>query len=206
MADELLVNGFLSDAMGEIRESVMHNSKSLFDYSSKLSSFLLSLTVKCVSMPGNNVMSAEDLCNRILLRTFSNFQASIKLSELGFVIEPRTLVRCMIENALILGGLVTAPNETIKMLRDDAEASAQRQSKFAVNNLKIRNKTFLLRLRELSENYGRKNSLKIKEISQKSDIDSLYFIYMSLSNSSVHCSLASLYYFVENHDSKFEYV
>lgn len=184
--------GFLSRQTKLERHNVRTGSEAFFNLADDLN-FLMMQTARAATntTQGHN-WTKETVAVRLLLRTIEAFQSVILLSERGIVSPARTLVRTIVENSLCAAALLEKPDEIIKLLREDAEASRRRQAIFINDHQLGDSPETKKKIREAIQTMERKPGIKWNTVAQMSAINLQYLNYLHLSDSAVHTSATSL--------------
>jgi hypothetical protein len=193
MHDGFTDAGFLSDGIEASIARIRAENAAWFQLAGDTNIVLMrAMTAAMTATKGTN-WSREAVAVRILMRSSGTFQGVILLAERGMVAQSRMLVRSIIEDSFCAAGLVDKPDDIIKMLRDDAEASRRNQAKFIVAQQLGNSTEDLVRLEAITEEMDKKVKLiNQKEMAKLGPMLPQYLNYQRLSDDSVHTSASSL--------------
>ena len=136
--------------------------------------------------------SKEAVAVRLLLRTATSLQGVVLMAERGMVSPARTLVRTIVEDSFCAAALLDRPNEVIRMLRDDHEASRRGQAAFIYEQGLGDDPDMLARLQETIAAMERKPRIIWKNMAGLGSLLRQYLNYQRLSDDSLHTSALSL--------------
>lgn len=125
----------------------------------------------------------------VLHRANGHLQGAAILLERGMVVEAQTLLRSLLETALIMVGL-RDNYETVKaMLIEDMDAAIKGQAKIILKQGITHD---IEKLEERIKKFGRVQNLSIDKLAELGPLKELYLLYRILSNEAAHPSSRSL--------------
>jgi hypothetical protein len=133
MNNKFLDTGFLGD---DIEASIDHTraeNAAWFQLAEDVNIVLMRVITSAMGAAKGTNWSRETIAVRILMRSSGSFQGVMLLAERGMIAQSRMLVRSIIEDSFHAAALIDNPDNVIKMLKEDSEASRLRQAKFLVS-------------------------------------------------------------------------
>ncbi len=191
--------GFLSRRAKRGIHSIRAENRGWFQLAYDLNTVLMRAAMAGMNGAHGNCWSQEAVAVRLLLRTTSSLQGVLLLSERGMIAPARTLVRTIVEDSFCAAALADKPDEVVRMLRDDAEASRRGQASFIFEYKLGNDPEILEKVEKLIKETERKPRINWRDMAKRSSILPLYLSYQILSDDSLHTSASSLAKHVVRH-------
>lgn len=186
-------SGFLSGGTTNDIARVRAENNDWFKLAEDMNEALMRTATALTNAVKTTTWAPEAVAVRVLMRSCGTLQGIVLLTERGLVAEGRNLVRSLLENAFCIAALVDDPETFTKMLRDDSEASRQRQRKFIdVQNL-IADGAAREKLQADIIDFGKIQHMNLRDIAERGAVLTMYLAFLRLSDDAAHLSAKSLH-------------
>ncbi|MDR6530312.1 hypothetical protein J2800_001048 [Caulobacter rhizosphaerae] len=135
MSDNPFVkNGFLADAASEWIADYRAANAAWFTLATDLSEILQEVAFLATEQCHGTSFERDTVAAFLLLRGLQTFQGAVVMAERGMAVESRILTRSLLEDAFCMAGLHDNPDDLLKMIRDDHDASRKGKAKVILHN------------------------------------------------------------------------
>lgn len=187
---------FICEEIGDLVSETRSQNPEWFALAEDLNAALMRTAVSAKANVKENLWHPKSVAVRILLRSCGAMQAIVLLTERAMLIEGRTLTRNLIENAICIAALRQKPDDFVKIIRDDSEASLQRQRKFVIAQNLVDDDKQMDSLRTLIDEIGKFPSMNLKKIAAMGPLERKYIAFQRFSDGSSHLSARSLHHHI----------
>lgn len=194
--------GFLSRRVKRGIHGIRAANRAWFELAYDVNTVLMRTAMTGMGATKGHNWSQEAVAVRLLLRTSSSFQGVILLTERGMVSPARALVRTIVEDSLCAAALLDKPDEVIRMLKDDFEASRRGQANFISEQQLGNDPAMLAKLQASIQAMDKKPRINWKEMAKLSTMLPQYLNYQRLSDGALHTSASSLEQYVARNPEK----
>ncbi len=184
--------GFLSEGTANGIADLRLENAEFFSLTDDINKALMLTAVSAKEKVNVNLWDPKAVAIRILLRSCGTMQAIILLTERGMVTEGRTHLRSLIENAICIAALDGQPDEFVQILRNDSDASRQRQRKFIVAQNLVDEGAPREALQAVINEIGNVSPMNLRDIASLGPLEIHYLAFQRLSDDSSHLSAKSL--------------
>lgn len=194
--------GFLCGGIDRTKVQLREESAEWFSLAEDCNAALMATAEAVQKSVRDNLWTSPAIAVRILMRSCGALQAVVVLCERGMVAEARTLARSLVECAICIAALHEDPEKFEKILREDSNASQQRQRKFLIAEKLIKDDGQIKKIQNMLNEVGKLNSINLRKIAKMGPFTEYYLSFQRLSDDSSHLSARSLdRYVVRNADA-----
>ena len=187
---EFRKSGFLSEAVNEqipVRRAALAE---WFCLASDLNEILQEMISPAAESANTAAVSPEALTVFLLMRGLQSYQGAVLMAERGMAVEARILARSLLEDTFCVAAIIDNPNDLIKMIVDDYDASRKGQAKVILKNgisgIDRRNlEKFVEKIKKVSY-FNPEQAASIGSLSKQ------YLLYKILSDDAAHPTANSL--------------
>jgi len=192
LPDEFENFGFLcAGATNKIDDLRLENAE-WFKLAEDVNAALMQTADSAMRTVKDNLFTPSSIAVRILLRSCGAFQAIVLLTERGMVAEGRILVRTLIENGFCVAAIFEQPEKFVEMLKEDSEASRQRQRKFIIAKQLIDEGASRDKLQEAIDKFRKLSPINFRSLAELGPLEKHYLGYQRFSDDSAHLTARSL--------------
>lgn len=127
-------HGFLSAVVRELASDYRLDSTDWFKLADDLSDVLQAIALECTEQCHGIPFERDSIAAFLTIRGAQTYQGAVLMAERGMVTEARILVRSLLEDTFCAAGLLENPDEMLKMIRDDYDASRKGRAKVVLTN------------------------------------------------------------------------
>lgn len=182
--------GFLSDAVHDLIPGYRADSKNWFSLAGDLSEVLQAIAADCTELCHGAPFERDSMATFLMLRGAQTYQGAIILAERGMVTEARILVRSLLEDTFCVAGLHDNPDDTLKMIRDDHDASRKGKAKVILANGIAG--TDVRKLNDLVTEIQGVSYFSPEKAAKLGPLQKQYLLYKQISDDAAHPSANSL--------------
>ncbi len=191
---EISYDGFLSSVMPDWIEKVQSQNKDWWEFFIEINRFgeRLANDIPAKTIFGSSA-SKPLMALLLLVRTLSNFQGALLMSERGMIVEARILTRSILENAFYLSAIQKEGEKFVDRMIAAQHIHAEKfgSQLFSLNLLDEDQKVEIAKYLKSNESEP-KSYLNFTDVVRITKQYELYAFYTALSNDSAHPSIGAL--------------
>ena len=186
-------SGYLAPMMSEASARFRSENEEWFALADGVSSALQRMAFKNMEAAAtqSNSFEQKSVSHLVLLRSAGNLQGAILMAERGMVIEARTLVRSVLEDAFCMAALHDQPDVFLDHLKGDDALARKGQAKAILKAGKFKHMSET-ELNAFIAGIPKLKNLGMEGVAQLGPLRDQYLAYRVLSNDGAHPSATSL--------------